>query len=215
MKSVRIWYTKTGRLRYISHLDMNRVMDRIIRRTRLPVWYTEGFNPHPHIMFALPLSLGFESEYEAMDIKITDDSLPLSKIADAFAAAVPDGMTVIAVTEPVMKFKEIRFARFVITFECDCAADIAALMGRGEVTVQKTTKKGGTRTIDIYPFIKQHSVTADGAATVLDITLSAGNDDNINPLLFVGALEADCGRELPVTSLKRVMLYNGDMNELK
>lgn len=213
MKSVRIWYTKTGRLRYISHLDMNRVMDRIIRRTRLPVWFTEGFNPHPHIMFALPLSLGFESEYEAMDIKITDDNLPLEQIADAFADAVPDGMTVLGVTEPVMKFKEIRFARFVITFENDCAGEIAALLAKGEVTVQKTTKKGGTRTIDIYPFIRQHSVSADGR--VLDTTLSAGNDDNINPLLFVGALEADCGRELPISSIKRVMLYNGQMNELK
>ena len=213
MKSVRVWYTKTGRLKYISHLDMNRVMSRIVRRARLPVWCTEGFNPHPHITFALPLSLGFESDYEAMDIRLTDDGMPLDYVRECFAAAAPDGMSVLSVSEPVSKFKDIRFARFLISFECDCSADIERLMASGAIPVEKSTKKGGTRTGDIYPLISAHSCAEGQRGTVLDITLSAGNDDNVNPMLFVGAVEKDCGRDLPIGSVRRTMLYDKDMNE--
>ncbi len=62
MKNVRVFYSKKGRMKFISHLDMNRFMTRMILKSGLPVWYTEGFNPRPYLTFALPLSLGFESE---------------------------------------------------------------------------------------------------------------------------------------------------------
>ena len=78
LKSVRLFYTKHGRMRFISHLDMTRFMARVIRRAELPVWYTEGFNPHLYMTFALPLSLGFESEYEAVDIRLLQDDYELS-----------------------------------------------------------------------------------------------------------------------------------------
>ena len=61
MRCVRIWFKKMGMSRYVSHLDLMRAMTRAIRRANLPLWYTEGFNPHPYMTFALPLSLGMES----------------------------------------------------------------------------------------------------------------------------------------------------------
>ena len=67
----RVFYSKTGRLKYISHLDVNRLMQRALKRSGLPVWYTEGFNPHIYITFALPLALGLESFYEVMDFRLT------------------------------------------------------------------------------------------------------------------------------------------------
>ena len=74
LKNVRLFFKKDGPLRFVSHLDMNRVMTRILRLSKVPVWYTEGFNPHPYITFALPLSLGFSSEYEVMDFRLDDDN---------------------------------------------------------------------------------------------------------------------------------------------
>ena len=59
--TVRLVFSKTGRARYISHLDLNRTMARVLRRAGIPLWYTEGFNKHPYITFAAPLSLGCES----------------------------------------------------------------------------------------------------------------------------------------------------------
>ena len=63
MRCVRVWFHKTGPIRYISHLDLMRTMTRAIRRSRIPLWYTEGFNPHPYMTFALPLSLGMQREH--------------------------------------------------------------------------------------------------------------------------------------------------------
>ncbi|MBQ9964192.1 MAG: DUF2344 domain-containing protein, partial [Clostridia bacterium] len=59
---MRITFSKTGSARYISHLDLNRTMTRAVRRAGLPIWYTEGFNRHPYLTFAAPLSLGYEGE---------------------------------------------------------------------------------------------------------------------------------------------------------
>ena len=55
----RIRFTKTGEAKYISHLDLYRFMLRALKRAKLPVWHTEGFNPHVYVTFALPLSLKY------------------------------------------------------------------------------------------------------------------------------------------------------------
>ena len=62
MRNVRVFFTKHGRMKFASHLDMNRLMTRLIRLSNIPIWYTEGFNQHPYITFALPLSLDHLSE---------------------------------------------------------------------------------------------------------------------------------------------------------
>ena len=68
LRNVRIFYEKKGRMKFVSHLDMNRFMSRLIAKSKIPVWYTEGFNSHIYINFALPLSLGFESDYEVLNV---------------------------------------------------------------------------------------------------------------------------------------------------
>ena len=72
MRCVRIWFAKEGKVKYISHLDVMRCMSRAVRRARLPLWYTEGFNPHPQLVFALPLSVGMASECELLDFKLDE-----------------------------------------------------------------------------------------------------------------------------------------------
>ena len=62
MRNVRLFYKKLGNMKFVSHLDMSRFIIKVIRMSKIPVWYSEGFNPHPYITFALPLSLGFESD---------------------------------------------------------------------------------------------------------------------------------------------------------
>ena len=57
MKTVRVFFAKEGRLKYISHLDVTRCLARVFKRSRLPIWYTQGFNPHAYLTFALPLPL--------------------------------------------------------------------------------------------------------------------------------------------------------------
>ena len=76
MKDYRIVFEKRGRVKYISHLDLNRCMLRAVRRSGLPAWYTEGFHPHMYLMFPLALSLGAESTCEVMDIRLTQEVPP-------------------------------------------------------------------------------------------------------------------------------------------
>ena len=70
--TLRVKFHKIGNLQYISHLDLVRTMMKVIVRAKLPLWYTEGFNPKPKLAFAAPLSIGTESVSEFMDIRLTE-----------------------------------------------------------------------------------------------------------------------------------------------
>ena len=109
---LRAVFEKSGRAKYISHLDLNRCMLRVFRRSKLPVWYTEGFNPHPYYSFALALSLGFESSCEIMDFNITDDNMSFDEIRDRLNAVMPEGMRIISVAEQVKKITAITKAEY-------------------------------------------------------------------------------------------------------
>ena len=139
MKSVRVFYKKRDRLKFISHLDMNRFMTRLLRRTDIPYWYTEGFNSHLYLNFALPLSLGFESDYEILDFKITEDNYPLDLIKEKLSAVSPDYVEIIKVAEPWLKTSEIAFARFLIAFSDNgaLAPTLKQALESGEITTQK------------------------------------------------------------------------------
>ena len=114
MKNVRVWFTKSGRAKYISHLDLNRVMLRAVHRAKLPIWYTEGFNRHPFITFALPLSLGYTGMRESMDMRLLEEDYPSEEIKAAFNRCLPDGIRVVDITEPKMKPAAIALADFEI-----------------------------------------------------------------------------------------------------
>jgi len=207
VRPVRVFYNKTGKLKYISHLDINRVMLRMVRRAHIDVWFTEGFNRHPYINFALPLSLGFESESEAVDMRINDD-MSDDEIMQRLSAVAPDGMKITAVKEPVKKFSEIAYADFTVKINRECSNELKSFLAQPEILVDKTTKKGGTRQIDLKQKIKKYSVESAEGNTILNITLPAGSQDNINPNLILNAFSAD----LPISSIVRRFIYDSDMN---
>ena len=88
MPNLRLFYRKRGRAKYISHLDITRCMQRSLKRAGLPVWYTQGFNPHMYMTFALPLALGYESDYECMDLRFTH-LMDFEEIQSRLNAALP------------------------------------------------------------------------------------------------------------------------------
>ena len=118
MREVRIRFSKTDRLKYISHLDINRAMSRAFKRADIPLWYTEGFNPHPYMSFSLPLSLGVESMCESVDIRIIDDIDNL-EIKRRMNDALPDGLKVIDVYDNFRDCSEIAFSDYVFKFQFD------------------------------------------------------------------------------------------------
>lgn len=191
LKNVRIFYKKTGRMKFVSHLDMNRFMSRLISRAKIPVWYTEGFNRHVYMNLALPLSLGFEGLYEIMDIRLTDDGYDLDECLERLNSASSEGIDFISIAEPQAKTKDIGFAEFEVSLENLSATDkesLAEFLSRPSVLCQKTGKKGKLKEIDIIPKIKSFSVRDCS----LSLCLVAGSEDNLNPTLVMSAFFEQC-----------------------
>ena len=102
---------------YISHLDINRMMTRAVRRAHLPMWYTEGFNPHLYMTFALPLSLGTESNCESVDMRLIDE-ISLEEVKNRLNAVLPTGIEVTEVSEPLMKASLIKIKTLLCILKC-------------------------------------------------------------------------------------------------
>lgn len=192
MNRVRAVFEKKGRARYISHLDLNRCMLRIFRRSGLPVWYTEGFNPHPYYSFALALSLGFESGCEILDFNITDDNMPVEVIREKLNAVMPEGMKIVSVKPQKKKITEIAKAEYRIVLNSEDTeqlfADIQGLMAAEEILIEKKTKRG-MKTVDIKPETEILKVEKSGDILEIIMRLPAGTQTNFNPTLFLDALK--------------------------
>ena len=214
MKNIRIWFKKDFECRYISHLDLNRTMLRALHKSRIPIWHTEGFNPHPFATFPLPLSLGFRGINECMDVKLEDDDYPFEDIIEKLNSCLPRGIRVFSVTEAVMKAGKIAFASFCIRLSLDkkpsslICAQLRELLGRNEILIEKRSKKG-MKTVDIKPAVKKAEITEKFDFAQLDVMLSAGSSDNVNPNLLITALEQATGEEYEA-DVTRVDLYNAE-----
>ena len=210
MRSVRLFYKKIGNLKFISHLDINRFMIKMIRLSGVPVWYSEGFNPHPYITFALPLSLGFESNYEVMDVRLDDDNFKNEDVLNCLKSKMPKGIEFFAVANPVMKAGSIAFADYEIVFD---TVDNKVLevfenfLSKDSIIAQKLTKKGKMKDIDLKEFVSSFNVANDKVL----LRLSAGGSANLNPKLLLDTFEKECGINLPPYSVTRTMLYNEKM----
>lgn len=214
---VRMFFKKDGPSRYMSHLDLTRCMTRCIRRAGLPVWYTEGFNPHVYMTFALPLSLGAAGYYEIMDFRLVED-MPLEEAMNRLNAALPEGITVWKAAEPVEKPTAIVSARWEITFDDEelTASQLSdalnAFLSKDEILVEKKTKAKKLTTFDVKPQIIEWNV-ASGENAKLMLLLPAGCINNINPSIILNAFYAQLGREIPHVFIKRTEVLD-DKGEL-
>ena len=89
----RLLFSKTGRAKYISHLDLMRTFQRAFQRADLTIRHTEGFNPHPFISILLPLSLGFSSQCEILEFQLLDSIAP-DQVPGMLNGVMPDGIVV-------------------------------------------------------------------------------------------------------------------------
>lgn len=220
MRKVRIRFRKLGRSRFISHLDLNRCMARAVRRAGVPVWYTEGFNPHPYITFALPLSIFYGSLCEAMDAKLEGD-MSFEEVKSRLSAQMPEGIEIYDIYEPVMKYADVAFARYKTRLEfggagaetlqsaCDTLTD------SGKLDIERTTKHG-TRVIDVHQYLTdtRTDITVSDGSVEIDAVLPAGQN-NINPSVFASALEKYSGIAPDIEDVTRIEIYNGALEPFR
>jgi radical SAM-linked protein len=96
-RRLRLRFTKAGKIRFTSHRDVARMWERALRRSRLPVAYSQGFSPHPLVSFGLALPTGCESFGEYLDIRLGPagpGELPAAELPPALSALLPEGIEV-------------------------------------------------------------------------------------------------------------------------
>jgi len=96
---IRLAFSKTSAMRFTSHLDLQRALERTFRRARLPIAYTQGFSPHARINLACALPLGFTSEGEIADVWLEQD-LSSDIIITSLQQAAPPGIVFNVLTFP-------------------------------------------------------------------------------------------------------------------
>lgn len=223
MYKTRFLFRKCGLASYISHLDLIRTFQRAVNRAGLNVKYTEGFNPHAYMSVALPLSLGFKSECEILDLVLLDEP-DFDDVKTRMNSALPNGIEVISVYYAARPVKEITAAKYEIKliYDDELKKDkkrIAELFSNPPVTVTKKTKRGAAET-DITDFIKELRVNTsltegDSSAISLLITLSAGNI-SLNPEYIVTAIEKYLPDYAPdFIEITRLNVYDDELSEFR
>lgn len=217
--NVRVGYEKTGRAKYISHLDMMRCMGRTLARAGLPVWYTQGFNPHIYMTFAQPLSLGVESHCETVDFRL-EEELPMDQVVSRINACLPEGIRALWAGEPVNQPEDIAWADYTIRMVFDgmdgkeLGERFAALCQSPSILVMKRSKKG-PKEVDIRPHIQLLGWEGEGESLTVSLRLAAGITFSVNPTLLLERFFEQVGRPADGISSCRTALLTGDLKEFR
>lgn len=223
--NLRVIFKKVGKLQYISHLDLVRTMNKVIVRAKLPLWYTEGFNPKPKMVFAAPLSIGTESKTEFVDIRLSkeiDPTLALSLLN----SNMTDEMQALAAYYPTTKLTDMKWLSYTVSIKTENATDELAsecerVLLADRVEVWKKAKSGDMVNVDIRPLIKSASATLSEDKIVISCTLSADASAFLNPELVVKALRkytsvlSDSDLTKEYYTIMRECAYTADMTEFR
>ena len=219
---VRLKFHKIGRLKYISHLDLNRTMKGALGRARVPVKYTEGFNPHPKMVFSLPLPVGAESVCEYLDFVLTSpcDAEDLKKRINA---QLTDELKIVEIYPQEMPFQEIALAEYDFCFY-DLSEDDLNRALDGELPIEKKSKKGMV-TVDLSTKIAGYTVEKiekvekvekvenaekEEGFVRLHALLGAGSDDFVNPELLVRAIARALEKPVEDYTIMRLEIFTED-----
>ena len=203
MPKDRLLFVKEGRARYISHLDLMRTFQRAFLRADIPIKHTEGFNPHPFISIALPLSLGFSSQCEILEFGLLEGTSH-EEVPDRLNAALPEGVRVQACYAGQRPMRELQWIDYEL--RVDFTGDVpglcqawSELLSRESWVVEKPSKKAksGVVTVDIPTLVKEFNFTdVTKTGCVLRIALAAQNP-GLNPSVMVNALIDACPQFAP------------------
>lgn len=170
--SYRVRFAKLGKLRFLSHHDLMRAIERAVRRADLPVAMSEGFNPRPRIAFPVALMLGIESDDEVFEVDLAE-WVPPDGLQARLAAQLPPELPLhgIEVLPPGAK-EEVGAVRYEIEFRTlapPAPADVARVLAACELPIERPNPEG-TRRLDIRPYLI--ALQLEGARLVADIRIT-------------------------------------------
>ncbi|WP_435769818.1 TIGR03936 family radical SAM-associated protein [Nocardioides sp. SYSU DS0651] len=199
VQKLRIRYAKRGRLRFTSHRDVSRAIERAVVRAGIPMAYSSGFHPHPRISYAGASPTGAASEAEYVELGLAELREP-DEVGRRLDEALPSGLDVVAIADAASSAagslaELLTASRWRIVLG-DTPADrlaeaVAAFLATDSIPVERMTKKG-LRTFDCRAAVVRMDVTPDGG---LDLVLEHGTpavrpDDVLTGLREVAGLVA-------------------------
>lgn len=216
MDKLRLRFEKTGRAVYISHLDLMRTMTRAFLRAGCRLKYSEGFNPHPQISIALPLSVGMQSVCELMDFKLQDDNMP-DDMLNKLNRQLPEGLKALEIYEPERKIKDLKWLWIEGEFEYDerkaedMLPGLREFFAQDSIVISKKTKRGVADS-DIKPAIHRLSFDVLGNTVTLSGIISA-QEPTLNPELLAEALRQKRAEIAPdFAKFKRIDTFDENMS---
>lgn len=194
MPEERLLFRKTGRARFISHLDLMRTFQRAFLRAGIAIKHTEGFNPHAFVSIALPLSVGYSSQCEILEFSLTGSVSP-DQVPAMLNAALPEGIEVLRCYSAQKPVKALTWVDYTVTLDYDAplaeeaAQALEAMLGQETLVVRKKSKKAksGFTEVDLIPLIRSHQIDTTGNTVRLNVVVRAQNP-GLNPALILEAL---------------------------
>lgn len=188
---LRCKFTKIGDISYISHLDILKIFIRALRRSRIEVFYSEGFHPHPKISFSSALSLGIQSyaEFIDIDIKNAEDEKHFLKDMNE---SLPDGIDIVeykVVEKPVALTKIMNYSLYEFYLDENLETllpVIEAVVKREELMIQKKNKKKQIKDVNIRE--KIHSIEINQDENILKAILLNSSEGALKPSEMIKAL---------------------------
>lgn len=217
MERYIIKFEKLEGAKYISHLDTMRTLHRAFRRANLPLSYTQGFNPHPNISVAAPLSLGVNSISEYADIDM-DEYVNDNVIKEALNKTLPNGLRILLVyhikDKKPASMAAVKAASYEILLntslnQIEVNNVISSILSKDDITKMKKTKSG-EKLINFRPFIKEIKLLEQNESTVLlTATLQTGSEGNMNPDMLANIIkEISEDKIFGFPIIKRTQLYS-------
>ncbi|WP_436699343.1 TIGR03936 family radical SAM-associated protein [Nocardioides sp. BYT-33-1] len=204
VQRIRIRYAKRGRLRFTSHRDVSRAIERAVVRAAIPMAYSSGFHPHPRISYAGASPTGAASESEYVELGLAEVREPAA-VGAALDAVLPDGLDVVTVVDAAESAAGslsdlLTASHWVIDLgempDGRAAEAVARFLATDSVTVERMTKKG-LRSFDCRAAVVRLAVTADGDLDLLlEHTVPAVRPDDV-----LSGLREASGMEVPATGL--------------
>lgn len=226
---IRAVFNKKNYLKYISHLDLVRLFQRCFNMADIPVKFSQGFNPHPRFSIGNPLSLGFESEGEFIELDLESEISP-EEFMERMNRVLPKDIQILKAEE--LRTKEsitsiVDWSHYEIKFilkeksHIDFEASIKEWLKKDEINIIKLKKKGRRkveRQVNIRPSIGNITIKGyDGEGFMtIETLLKTGEEGNLNPLVLMEALKKNLDSIVLESMLvRRLNLFTEEGNEIK
>lgn len=214
----RLQLKKTGNLKFISHLDWQRILYRAVRKAEIKVSFTKGFNPSPKMALAMALPLFVESSEEYLDIELTEE-MQTVVLQEKLNRNLPEESAIIKIVKISKDEKAVdtrinwaKYSARAIDFDSlkkiDLQYIVSDILSRENILIEKEKHKGLKKIIDIRPYIRDIKVS-DEKSYKLEFVLMTGQKGTLRPDVFLKFLTPDLKWDIV-----REKLYDSNLKEL-